>query len=33
MPKFITIGEPLVVMASQDVDVSLDEAVPCRRRI
>lgn len=27
MPKFITIGEPLVVMASQDVDVSLDEAV------
>ncbi|MGY3712115.1 sugar kinase [Lactococcus petauri] len=27
MPKFITIGEPLVVMASQDLDVSLDEAV------
>ena len=27
MPKFKTIGEPLVVMASQDVDVSLDEAV------
>ncbi|NHI77735.1 sugar kinase [Lactococcus petauri] len=27
MSKFITIGEPLVVMASQDLDVSLDEAV------
>lgn len=27
MPKFITIGEPMAVMASQDVDVSLEEAV------
>lgn len=27
MPKFITIGEPMVVMASQDIDVNLDEAV------